>query len=99
MTVCHHLTRRQIPFTLDTYECRSRWHYRAAMAKDCVSTDGAELTFEYGCPKATAFRAGRNCGHLNRAQAAAAARAYTCYDEFIRGWNFAQRWPANGGAQ
>jgi hypothetical protein len=93
--VYNHLTHRRRPITLDTYECRNRWRDRAFTAKDCVSTDGAELTFEYGCPRATAFRAGRDCGHLNRNQAGAAGQAYACYEDFIRGWQFAQRWPVN----
>jgi len=97
MTTYNYLTHRRRPVTLDTYESMHRWRERAFTAKDSVSTDGAELSFAHGCPKATAFRAGRSCGHLNRDQAGAAGQAYTCYDDFIRGWQFAQRWPTNRG--
>jgi len=108
MTICNRYTHRAIPFTLDSYEfadrCRYTWRQAQdidgedAVARDCVSTDGAEVSFCIGSPTATAFCAGRELGFLDRVDALRASRAYVCDEHFMRGWQFAQRWGAKEAA-
>ena len=102
MTIASHYTHRALPISLDYYEfadrCRYTWRLpqdisdEDALAMDCVSSDGAELTFATYHSSDAAFRAGRELGFLERVDALRASRQYRCQERFMQGWQFAQRW-------
>jgi hypothetical protein len=102
MTACNLVTRRAIPFTLDSYEFGERIRYRRRLAQDVdrgtycsrdrVSSDGTEASFEYSDGASNAFRAGRSAIEWPRCEVMAHARQIPYGDEFVRGWEFAQRW-------